>query len=190
MRNLIVLFFLPMCLYSQVRMIPHVTRDGGGFSTTVILLNASAQDQSYTLHGYSSDGVNAPPISGSLAPGEKLESDAFDLFQNRNVASFTIEADDTVRASVSYRSLGADSGPAHVLATENQDFDWIIYNGSWSVTWDGFALVNMLASARPWALGTSTATASSTRSAWSTRVRLWPGCWSRSAPAAERSARR
>ena len=140
---LLLSFAFGLATLAQTRMAPHVTRANGGFDTTVILLNTANEPLEYTLQPYSATGVNLPPLHDSLDPATKIELDAFLLFSNNSVSHFTIEAPERIQVSVAYQAVRENASPAHVTASEQQDFDWIIFPGNWATTWDGFALVNM-----------------------------------------------
>jgi len=59
---------------AQRRMIPHLTRPDGGFTTRVILTNPTETDQAYAVIAFDETGTQIDTFTGTVAAGAVTES--------------------------------------------------------------------------------------------------------------------
>jgi len=123
------------------RLVGHVTPVGGNFATRVFLANQLDTDQPYALTSYDAGGTMLETVTGSLEAGETMAAQIEHVFPIDGVSHFTVDADPSVQATVSYVAASGGS-PAHLHATATTANRWRIYPGNWALTWDGLAVVN------------------------------------------------
>ncbi len=136
-------------LFGQMRMIPHLTRTSGGFTTSVIIENESIETVTYRLTPYDKDGNllqgdegQEIRVEGIIAGQAVVSMPAGELFPGTVDAShFSIEGDG-IMVSVAYNSTNGGS-PAHVGETSVEATSYRLFTGDWSQVFDGFAVVNM-----------------------------------------------
>ncbi len=129
--------------FGQMRMIPHVTRIGGGFATTVLIENRSVSNQDINLTPYDSDGNLLTAYQSVIEPGLTHSATIAELFADADrVSHFAIDADDNVRVSVIYDFVGGNSSPAHVPESSEEASRWRVFPGNWNTVFDGLAVVN------------------------------------------------
>jgi len=135
------LLFVPSLCMGQTRIIPHLTRAGGDFTTSVVLENATAVETRYTLKAYSEGGVMLGAETGTVPLRQSIELDPVAIF---GAEAAWLEVDDATDTSVSvaYRANLAGSGPAHVGLSNEISTGWRFRGGLAAVTWDGIAVVN------------------------------------------------
>ena len=141
------LFLMALCLavpaWAQTRMIAHVTREGGGFTTTIQVENLSAQDQDYSLAAFKADGAAYPVFQGALTAGEVRALSVADVVgPGQDISHFSFDGDDRVKVSVVYDFAAGNGSPAHVRANDEQASIWRIFPGDWDHVFDGIAIVN------------------------------------------------
>ena len=129
-------------IMAQMRTIPHVTRSGGGFTTTLIMENNSISEQAYTLTPYDADGNMMAAHQGAIPGGQTIQSTTGELFPGLEVAHLAIEASDEVSASASYNFASGPGSPAQVAASASMASRWRLFPGNWSNIFDGIAVVN------------------------------------------------
>ena len=132
------LFLITPHLFGQMRMIPHLTRAGGGFTTTVIIENRSVDVRNYTLTPYDQSGVALDPFVRSIGGQTVASFPATDIAES--ASHFAIEGED-ITVTVTYTSTSGGS-PAHVEETSRLGAAHRLFAGDWSVVFDGFAAVN------------------------------------------------
>ena len=145
--SLVLLQVLASPLIGQTRIIPHLTRSGGGFSTTVIIENRTINSADYVLTPFGADGAqlrtgdDAPLVIRGALDGQTTRSiPANDLFGGTEASHFLIEGDG-VHVTVAYASVQGGS-PAHIGETSEQASGYRLFAGDWSSVFDGFAVVN------------------------------------------------
>lgn len=128
---------------AQFRMIPHVTRVGGGFDTTFYLENTEQETGVYQLQAFSMDGRMLGIVSGSIPAGLVQRFTVADLFASTAEVSHVLILEGTqhIEVSVAYCKDSGAGSPAHVRESSVQARRWRIFPGDWSVAWDGFAVV-------------------------------------------------
>lgn len=143
LRRLIALALISLTLgvSAQTRMISHVTSTTGGFTTKVIVENASVLPQTVTLTPYDRDGNLLPARDVEVAGLKTSFATTTDLFEGE-VAYFLISDNDEVTVSVDYNFENSDSSPANVLASSEQASRWRLFPGNWDQVFDGVAVVN------------------------------------------------
>jgi len=132
----------PRC--NETRIIPHVTKYGGVFNTTVIIENFSEHLQSFTLKGYNNIGefFSAYVINDTVPANGMRVITQDEIFPSPDVAYFTINKDAKVLVSVAYISTGNGS-PAFSRERCHFSKKWAFLPGDWSLIFDGIAVVNM-----------------------------------------------
>lgn len=128
--------------FAQMRMIPHLTRPSGLFSSELILANESNQAADYRLIPYLEDGTQMDVVSGTLMGGETLFATPFDLFSSDLISHFLVESE-TVFVTVAYRDAKAEFSPAHVRESNQSAQRWRIYPATEDDAADGLAMVNV-----------------------------------------------
>jgi len=131
-------------LLAQTRMIPHVTRADGGFTTVLYLENATNTGQGYDLEAFDESGRSLARIDGALDPGETLAGDIETLFGAEAVSHLRVHHDGAaVAVSVVYAAAAGATSPAHVRASDRSARRWRLFAGDWDLVFDGVALVNL-----------------------------------------------
>lgn len=133
--------FCYFSLVAQERMIPHLTRAEGGFSTRILLENSAVEQTLFRLHSFDSTGNSLGTVIGSLQPGEVREADAAALLPS-GASHLRIEGEGVV-VSASYQSLSGATSPAHLPETSVRATRFRFFVGTWSEVFDGLALVNL-----------------------------------------------
>lgn len=130
----------PHC--SDTRVIPHLTKIGGVFESTIIVENFSSVPQSYHFTPYRNDGALLTGYSGSLDAGATQYLDPVDLFGANGADWFIINQDARVLVRVAFISTGTGS-PA--FSQERCVFSKKAFfsAGDWQNVFDGLALVNL-----------------------------------------------
>lgn len=140
------LFFLTHSFcFSQTRIIPHLTRTGGGFVSSILINNATMHPHSYALHTYDNTGSVLSEVSGSIDAFDSLQVPASVLFSGEPVSHFTITEEDGesfLTACVAYQASSGRSSPAQVNETSEQKNVWRLFAGEWDSVFDGIAVVN------------------------------------------------
>ena len=140
------LFFVCVISIAQDRVVPHVTPTAN-FVTHILLLNLGEQSEYYAILPYRSSGAFALPLGlakeGTLQPGEMLEQSVDEFFGVSDVSHFTIQAADSVSASVTYAANDEAASPANVPAQALQSTQWVLFSGNWDQTYDALAVLNM-----------------------------------------------
>jgi len=122
----------------------HMTREGGGFASTIFVINDSAENQEFSLRPYDSAGNALPKVTRQLGAGSFGEFAPSTLLGSPDVSHFLItRRSRDLHFSVSYITATGPGGPAQVSATPQLDHTWQIYPGDWTKVFDGFAVVNL-----------------------------------------------
>lgn len=133
------------CFYShaQIRMIPHVSKQSGGFIPTLLVANADdGASHTVQLEFFEMDGDSITTSSVTVQPGETLYVPPSQLSGSENVSHIVIEGDEEVVVTMIYTSTAENVSPVHVGETDVQSTRWRFYQGNWSAAWDGIAIVN------------------------------------------------
>lgn len=93
-------------LLGQTRLIPHLTRPDGGFTTTLQLENTSAVPQEYTLSPYDEAGNALDSYTATLAAGAVALLNAAETL-GADASHLTI-SNEEVRISASYDFAAGD----------------------------------------------------------------------------------
>lgn len=142
------LFLFLVCLgslplYAQTRIIPHLTRAGGGFVSAVQAQNADAGPLFVTLSPFTEDGTPLNAVRVEVAGMSTANWSIEELFPGQEgVSHFTIETEDEVSLSVSYTAQGSGGSPAHVPEQNEQSARFSLFKGNWSSVFDAVAVVN------------------------------------------------
>lgn len=124
------------------RIIPHVTRQDGAFSTQIVVSNSDMDGGTVSFQGYNPDGTKANLVIEIIEPLQTRRFDSAALFSEA-VSHFVIVGEETLQVSVQYEARVNAVGPAHVHETSDVSLRWKVYPGDDGYTWDGVAVVNM-----------------------------------------------
>jgi len=128
---------------AQMRIIPHLTRAGGGFSTDLIMANISEVPIFFGMKPYLEDGSETTEVWQALDVGETIFVTPEALFFRTDVSHFTLLDDTTqVHITVAYQDANRRYSQAHVPEGAPSASRWRIYPGSMSDVADGIAVVN------------------------------------------------
>ena len=128
---------------NQDRVLAHVTRSDGNFSTDLVLTNPDQEQQGYLISGYDIDGNSLGTLAGALGPGQHLTLPAIDLYGDMSLSHLRFAAASSVRLGAVYRALGAGKATAHVYENAERATAWRLDQGEAGLTSDGLALVNL-----------------------------------------------
>lgn len=140
--------FLSLCLTfsasAQTRMISHVTRPEGGFTTRILLTNGVDRDQTIKLIAFTSNGVQIASVERTLSGGTTEEEAPQTLFATEMAVShFSISGDPGIEVRVAYDRVSGATSPIHVNESNRQSRKWRLFHGTdWTRIFDGFAAVN------------------------------------------------
>ena len=129
-----------------LRFMPHITREGQGFKTHIILANIGEEAISWYLTGMDEAGNFSAGFDGQSAANETQIIDATTLFSGKPVAWISIAARFQLKVALRYQSERPGSGWADVsepLPGNSQGILWRIYPGNPALTWDGVAVLNV-----------------------------------------------
>ncbi len=128
--------------FASGRMITHLTRAAGGFSTRLLLSNPTPQNHSWLLTAYGESGDFLTSASGEMEAGKTIETGIQELFPVPGAAYLTVSGDSEMIITAVYQADRANVGPAHIPESTVLARTWLVYPGNPEVTWDGIALVN------------------------------------------------
>lgn len=144
MLRICTLGLISLSLYAQTRIIPHLTRAGGGFQTQIILENTTDATQPYQFHAFDASGNPVGIVSGIHQPKSISNLSPDGLFGvNSDVSHFTIEASSGITVAVAYSAASGPGSPAHIRESSVQAKTWRVYAGNWDLIFDGFAAINL-----------------------------------------------
>ncbi len=141
-RICMVALFAGFLCFGQMRMIPHLTRSTGGFTTEIIIANTLNQASSYRFTPYLEDGTTLIPAIGSLAAGETIVTSPTFLFGTNLISHFVIEGDG-ISVALAYQDENGAFSAAHVRETNEMSKRWRIFPALFNDAADGIAVVNV-----------------------------------------------
>ncbi len=135
---------LPLAAQPQTLSIPHLTRDGGGFVTEIVIENDLAMTRNFVLYSVNSEGVLVPVASDTVAAKGRLtlSPDKLAGDEEARLPYLRAEIDDGLRVGVNYRRVDAPAARTYVPAVEKPSRRWALATGKWDEAFDGVALVN------------------------------------------------
>ena len=133
---------LALTAYAQVRIIPHVTRADGSFSSRVMIINQTNEPRGYRVTAYDESGVRLGTLLGSLDPYASREEDAASFFNGLTPSHFTIDSAEDISFFIVYEAAAGGGSPAHVVEQTSQGVVWRIAAGNWAEVYDAIAAVN------------------------------------------------
>lgn len=140
-----VMLLLGAALQAQIRMIPHVTREGGGFATDFILENFGVDTGLIVMKLYDVNGNLLNNGDMFMNAGSTLVKPSTDF--GTGISHVVVEGDSWVRLSAAYRATKTSNSPAHLSENPDQSKLWRIFGSNWQLTFDGMAVVNTGAAA-------------------------------------------
>jgi hypothetical protein len=139
------MLFVGAALQAQIRMIPHVTRAGGGFATDFILENYGIDTGLIVMKLYDVNGNLVSNGDMFMNAGSTLVKPSTDY--GTDISHVVVEGDSWVRLSAAYRASKTSNSPAHLSENPYQSKLWRIFGSNWLLTFDGMAVVNAGAAA-------------------------------------------
>ena len=118
----------------------HLTDQGGGFETGILIRNPETGHRRLTLLPYDGDGLELAPASVDL-PAEATLRLPWDELFSAEAKSFIISDCDTCMVGVGYRAT-PDGSTAHVHQTAVTGNEFSFYPGEWDLLFDAAALIN------------------------------------------------
>ncbi|MCB1052939.1 MAG: hypothetical protein KDC71_20220 [Acidobacteria bacterium] len=129
-----------LSLMAQTRIIPHVTRPGGGFETQFILENRGTATALNLLNIFNSSGQALGTFDMFILPGTHVLVNASEY--GPDVSHLTIDGDAEIFVTAVYRASKNENSPAHIPESRTQSTLWRIFASNWNLTFDGLAIVN------------------------------------------------
>jgi hypothetical protein len=123
------------------RRIVHLTREGGGFTTHLILENFSSHQQTATLQPYDNDGNWFSSKTFQVPAGATMVLDPLEEFANGAISHFSIEPNSLVVVTASYQAE-QEGSPAFVTESCEASRRWRLFQSNWDLVFDGIAIVN------------------------------------------------
>lgn len=130
------------CGPGQRRWLPHLTRRDGSFQTQLTAANYGTEGGVLDLVGYLADGTPGGAVSLALAPGERADLDARNLFGEAEISHLAIYAPDRLMLTASYRLAEGASAAAQAHEMRATASEFSLYLGDPELVYDGMALVN------------------------------------------------
>lgn len=125
---------------SYTRWIPHVTRNGGGFKTTLMIQNTSGSTASLFLHPFDSNGTEGTAVEIKLNAHEILARNMAQMFSSQPSHVGLSGGKDCV-VTMGYRDDKGSGATAHIPENNTLTRSFSFYPGESSV-FDGIALIN------------------------------------------------
>ncbi|MCB1044743.1 MAG: hypothetical protein KDC35_17500 [Acidobacteria bacterium] len=125
------------------RWLPHITRAGGGFTTEILMYNASASTQTAIVTGYDASGTPTFGQGVPLMPGELRRTAANDLFGGADVSHVVVRGNGRIITTASYRAASGQAAAAFVHQSPETPNDVVVFLGEEALVFDGMALVNV-----------------------------------------------
>ncbi len=135
------LFVAVTSAMAQRRMIAHVTRNDGNFTTQIILTNSTTNPQHFVLYGYDAQGNEVGTVVDEVHAGHTVEVNANTLFESNTLSHIVIDDSAHIHVAVAYQAKTGGS-PAHVGESDRQAYTWRMFPGDWNTVSDGLAVVN------------------------------------------------
>lgn len=121
----------------------HLTRADGGFTSEILLQNASNGPATYTIRSFKQDGSELPEVSGTAAAQTTMRLQPADLLGSSDASHFVVERSAAqLEAFVTYANATGTGSPAQVSASRLESTSWFLYAGNWDEVFDGIAVVN------------------------------------------------
>ncbi len=131
----------------NTRWIPHVTKLGGLFQTSITLTNNADSAGQIILKAYDSQGGRLAEKTYQLSAWAFQTFTTSSQFPGQDVSHFSIAGDKTIVVTAGYRIASGPGATAHVNETSQYGNVFTIYPGEWETIFDGMALVNLSTSA-------------------------------------------
>ncbi|MDJ0837641.1 MAG: S8 family serine peptidase [Acidobacteriota bacterium] len=125
------------------RWLPHITREGAGFDTTLLMTNLGETTCTMRLTPYHRDGSFSPPREFEIPAGGFLNFDSYELFEGLSVSHLFVEGPGICTVTAAYRAAGQAGGSAHVQDTAITGTEFRLQQAEWDTVWDGMAVVNL-----------------------------------------------
>jgi len=121
--------------------LPHVTRAGGDFETTVHFANLTDETGGYLISGYDATGTFLGTMIGTIAPGTEETHAASALF-GETLSHLRIERETSVTIAATYRATGIAGAPADIFPQSRMSKRHQVAVGPGTRTFDGVAITN------------------------------------------------
>lgn len=124
--------------------LPHLTREGAGFSSKILIENTGDQIGAYQLSGYDEHGNLQGTVDGNLGAGQVFSAAPGHWFGNASVSHVRVrKADGNLQFSVVFQAAVGSSAPALARETSSNASRYRLFPGNWNEIFDGFAAVNL-----------------------------------------------
>ena len=120
---------------------PHLTTEGGGFNSEIIVHNPSDTNQTLSLHPVDGDGGLLAPVDLDLAAGATSRQLANEIFP-AEAKSFLAQGCEPCTFAVGYRAIVDNASSAQVHQTQHFENEFRFYPGEWQYLFDGQAVIN------------------------------------------------
>ncbi|QTD50122.1 hypothetical protein [Sulfidibacter corallicola] len=124
------------------RYVPHVTRPGQGFESSLILNNQGDATEEVEIVGFD-NGRTLGSQPFTLAAKEIRTVPLGDAFPEEPPTNLAITGSEQVRVSIAYRASVDQAASAHLAEQPNQGRTLWVYPGNWDLVFDGAAIVNV-----------------------------------------------
>lgn len=145
MKNLcLILIASTFTLSAQTLLLPHLTRDGGGFTTTLFFKNTTESNVTITLQPYQKDGTPRSIQHVTVPANTFLNLPAGQLFETSEAIShLQVSNAGGIDLFLSYVDSEGQGSPAHLQVQNQSSAVWEVFGGNWEVVFDGLACVNV-----------------------------------------------
>jgi len=123
------------------RIIPHVTRPTGEFTSQLLLANPTEEENDVALTFYGADGTAFAEFNSTIAGGVTQVVPLEDKVPEEG-GYLRIDEATPVLASVIYKARGEAKAPAQLHESSTTARTWRLYAGGDGLTFDGAAIVN------------------------------------------------
>jgi len=126
------------------RWLGHITREGGGFQTTIRAWNKGAEEATARLHGFDEQGNLLESITLSIPSSAVVGGPVGEggRFTAEGVAYINVDAPDSCHVTASYESSLTQGSNAESHAKPANASSYWLYAGDWSLVFDGVAMTN------------------------------------------------
>lgn len=123
------------------RVIVHLTTQGGGFETDLLIENPTALQQTFRIWPYDASGHPLSEYTGSINAKSIIRLAATAL-SVEPAAYLFVDPESEVRVYAVYQSSFGEGSPAHLQESSASSNRWRFYVGDWDHVFDGLAIVN------------------------------------------------
>lgn len=127
---------------SELRWISHITREGGGFETSVYMANPTHTDTTVTLRGYLANGTPIGTHTLELAAMADRSIPMILLFEDQQPSHLALVGETAAVVTARYRLADSDGVSAHMSETDVAGTRYSLRLGEPDQVFDGVVIVN------------------------------------------------